>query len=147
MISVTRTFAVTRPALAVIGYLRDFGNAVEWDPGTLSCDRQDSGPIQVGSTWRNVSQFMGRQTVLVYRLDVLEPGHLTFTGRNDGATSTDDITARDTPDGGSEVTYRADIALHGLARLATPFIRGALERVADATVTRIRDTIAGLDDR
>jgi carbon monoxide dehydrogenase subunit G len=144
VVHVSRTFAVARPAEAVTGYLMDFGNAVRWDPGTRSCDRQDTGPVRVGSTWRNVSEFMGRQTELLYRLDVAERGHLTFTGTNTGATSTDDISVQDTTQGHSEVTYRADIVLRGLARLATPFIRRALDRVADQTVHQIQQVIDAL---
>jgi Polyketide cyclase / dehydrase and lipid transport len=97
VIHVTRTFIVDKPADVVVGYLADFGSAVDWDPGTESCERQDSAPVQVGSTWRNVSKFLGRETVLDYRLVALEPDHVTLVGRNKTAISTDDITVKDAP--------------------------------------------------
>ena len=106
MVRVTRTFTVTQPAGAVLGYLKDFGNAVDWDPGTQSCHRLDSGPIVVGSAWHNVSRFLGRRAELTYRLSVTEPGHLVFTGTNNGATSTDDLRVTDVGPGRSQVTYR-----------------------------------------
>ena len=37
------------PTRPVIDYLKDFGNAEEWDPGTQSCTRSDSGPIREGA--------------------------------------------------------------------------------------------------
>ncbi|MEP7024552.1 MAG: SRPBCC family protein, partial [Actinomycetota bacterium] len=73
MVQVTRTFTVAKDAQTVVGYLADFSNAVDWDPGTQSCERQDTGPVRVGSSWRNVSEFLGRQTELNYRLETLEP--------------------------------------------------------------------------
>jgi carbon monoxide dehydrogenase subunit G len=144
VVTVTRTFTVDKPADVVVSYLADFSNAVDWDPGTRSCERQDMGPVQVGSTWRNVSKFLGRETVLDYRLEALQPGHLTLIGSNKTATSTDDITVRDTPPNGSEVTYQADIELHGLAWLGGPVVKAALERVGNTTATQIQQAIADL---
>jgi len=87
VIRVTRTFIVDKPVDVVVGYLADFSNAVDWDPGTQSCERRDSGPVHVGSTWRNVSKFLGRETVLDYRLEALQSGHITLIGSNKTATS------------------------------------------------------------
>lgn len=144
MIRVTRTFTVDKPIDVVVGYLADFSNAVDWDPGTQSCERQDTGPVQVGSTWRNVSKFLGRETVLNYRLEALQPGHITLVGSNKTATSTDDITIRDASPSGSEITYRARIELHGLARLGEPVVKAAMERMGDATATHIQQAVAVL---
>jgi len=144
VVTVTRTFTVDRPADVVVSYLADFSHAVDWDPGTQSCERQDMGPVRAGSSWRNVSKFLGRTIVLNYRLEVLQPGRLVLTGSNGTATATDDITVRDTPPDGSEVTYRAGIELHGLARLAGPVVKAALARLENATAAQIQQAIAGL---
>jgi carbon monoxide dehydrogenase subunit G len=144
MIRVTRTFVVDKPVEVVVGYLADFSNAVDWDPGTQSCERQDNGPVQVGSTWRNVSKFLGRETVLDYRLETLQPGHVTLVGSNKTAASTDDITVRDASPDGSEVTYRASIKLHGLARLGEPVVKAAMERLGDAVATQMQQAVAAL---
>ncbi|HEX3613654.1 MAG TPA: hypothetical protein VHU88_18340 [Sporichthyaceae bacterium] len=42
MAAVERTFTVGSAPSAVIDYLKDLSNAVEWDPGTESCERTDS---------------------------------------------------------------------------------------------------------
>lgn len=144
MIRVTRTFIVDKPVDVVVGYLADFSNAVDWDPGTQSCERRDSGPVHVGSTWRNVSKFLGRETVLDYRLEALQSGHITLIGSNKTATSTDDITVRDASPNDSEITYRASIELHGLARLGEPVVKAAMERLGDATATQIQQAVAVL---
>ncbi len=39
MVDVSRTFTVRRPLDEVVAYLRDFANAVDWDPGTQKCER------------------------------------------------------------------------------------------------------------
>ncbi|MEJ7705516.1 MAG: SRPBCC family protein [Geodermatophilaceae bacterium] len=143
MINVSRTFTVDKPADVVVAYLADFGNAEQWDPGTVSCTRADSGPVQVGSTWNNVSKVLGRETTLDYRLERLEPGRVTLVGRNDTATSTDDITVRPSG-GGSEVTYDATVELNGLAKLAYPVMRLEFRRLANKTEAQIKAAVAGL---
>jgi carbon monoxide dehydrogenase subunit G len=143
VVHVQRTFPVGPSVDAVLDYLADFGHAEAWDPGTVSCTRSDAGPVQVGSVWKNVSEFRGKQTELTYRLVRREPGHLTFEGDNKTAHSVDDIVVRDSG-AGTEVTYTADITFKGLARLADPFLRGTFEKLGDQTVEQMTSTLAGL---
>ena len=86
----------------------------------------------------------GRETVLDYRLEALQPGHITLIGSNKTAASTDDITVRDASPNGSEVTYQASIELHGLAKLGEPVVKAAMERLGDATATQIQQAVAVL---
>ncbi len=127
----------------VVEYLADFSNAVDWDPGTVRCTRTGDGPVQVGSTWANVSKVLGRETALNYRLQRLEPGRVTLVGSNKTATSTDDITVRPAP-GGAEVTYNSTVELHGLAKLAAPIMRIEFERLGNATERKIQTAVARL---
>ncbi len=144
MITVERTFAVDKPADVVVGYLKDFAHAEEWDPGTTSCRQHGDGPVAVGTTWHNVSKIKGRETELTYELVRLEPGHITFEGNNKTATSTDDIRVTDEPTGGSRITYRAQIRFHGLAKVAGPLLDGEFERLGDETARSITRAIGRL---
>jgi carbon monoxide dehydrogenase subunit G len=144
MVTVQRTFTVDKPVEVVVNYLKDFSRAEAWDPGTRSCTREGTpGPVNVGTTWHNVSEFRGRQTELEYRLTVLEPEHLTFVGRNKTATSTDDLTFG--PSGtGTAITYRAQITFHGLAKLAGPFLQSTFERLGDETQQQMTSVLNDL---
>ena len=103
-----------------------------WDPGTRTCTRSDDGgPVQVGSTWRNVSVFNGRETELSYRLVDRSPSELTFVGENPTVTATDRITVGTNDEGATVVTYRADLKFKGLLKLAAPFLRREFERLGD----------------
>lgn len=143
MVAVSRTFTVHQPVEKVVDYLQDFTNARDWDPGTLSCVRDDSGPLRPGSQWTNTSTFMGRKAVLVYRLETLEPRHLVFRGVNESATSRDDLGFAEHPDG-TQITYRAEIGFKGAARVFGPFLRLPFERLADRVVTQMTEVIDGL---
>jgi carbon monoxide dehydrogenase subunit G len=143
VVSAERTFVVDRPMAAVVDYLRDFSHAQAWDPGTERCNRTDSGPIGVGSTWHNVSQFRGKQTELDYELVRDDSDRLTFLGRNKTATSTDDLSFAAAGQGTS-ITYRANIDFHGLAKLAGPLLQPGFNSLADETVQQMTTVLSGI---
>ena len=45
----------------VFAYLSDFTTTTEWDPGTVRTTRE-SGDGGIGTRYRNVSRFLGRET-------------------------------------------------------------------------------------
>ncbi|WP_245848817.1 SRPBCC family protein [Lentzea kentuckyensis] len=133
-VEVERTFTVASSPEGVVEYLRDFSRAEQWDPGTVTCTRLDEGPVEVGSRWRNVSTFLGRKTELVYELTREDAHSLQFVGRNDTATSTDDIsiTAGPAP-GTTRIGYHAHVEFNGLAKLGAPVAKLALEKLGTDT--------------
>jgi uncharacterized protein YndB with AHSA1/START domain len=102
-----RTVHTDKPVDEVFGYLSDFTTTTEWDPGTVRTTRE-SGDGGVGTVYKNVSRFAGRETELTYTVVDLEPGQrIALEGRNKTVTAHDLMTFRDV-DGGTEVTYVAD---------------------------------------
>jgi carbon monoxide dehydrogenase subunit G len=143
MTTIQRTFTVNASPEVVIKYLKDFGNAEQWDPGTESCRRIDCGPIEVGATWHNVSKVIGLKTELIYTLNVLSSHKLVFVGANDTATSIDSIIAR--PSGtGTELTYNAEIEMRGLAKLAAPAVKFIFERLGTDTKKQLTEVLNNL---
>lgn len=143
MPSVSRTFAVTPSPATVIDYLKDFGNAEQWDPGTQTCTRQDAGPVQEGSTWHNVSKIVGVEAELTYTLKTLTDDTLVFVGTNNASTSTDTITV-EPHDGGSVITYHADLDMHGLAKILSPAMKLVFEKLANDTEKQLTEVLNGL---
>lgn len=132
MVNVSRTFTVQPAPAVVIDYLKDFGNAEEWDPGTQRCRRLDSGPIAIGSRWHNESKIMGISTELTYELTQLSEDTVQFTGSNEKSTTTDTLTIRPHGDG-SEITYDAVIEIEGAFKLAEPVTKLVFERIGSET--------------
>jgi len=139
VVEVTRTFTVAAAPHEVVDYLKDFGNATEWDPGTRSCDRLGAGPIEVGARWRNVSKIGGVETELTYELTRLEPGRVVFSGRNATATTTAAIGVA-AAGSGSTLTYHATIEFQGVAKLGAPIAKVVFEKVGadtEESLTRV----------
>lgn len=135
--TVSRTFTTTAPPDAVFGYLADFTNAEEWDPGTVSCERV-SGDGGVGTVHRNVSSFLGRTTEITYTtVEAERPTRIHLTGRNAQFEGHDVMGIR-AHGAGSEVTYTAEFAFKGAARLAVPVVAAYLPVLARKTVDDLR---------
>jgi len=140
MPTVSRTFSVSPPPAQVLDYLKDFGNAEQWDPGTQRCTRIDEGPVTVGSRWHNVSRIFGVTAELDYQLTALTDSAVVFEGSNSSSTTTDTIEVSSS-NGGSRIHYRADLRMHGLAVLLAPAMKLVFEKLAGDTVERMTEVL------
>ncbi|MFW5473388.1 SRPBCC family protein [Knoellia sp. CPCC 206450] len=136
MVHIAREFEVPCPQDAAVAYLADFANAVEWDPGTVSCvrDGDPSAPVAPGATWTNVSKVLGRETTLTYELVTFTDDHVVLEGSNKTADSKDDISVTAVDDRTSLLRYDATITFKGLAKLTDPLMALVFKGIADETV-------------
>ncbi len=141
MITVARTVRTKAPLEAVWAYLSDFTNAEQWDPGTITCTRSDAGPIDVGATYENVSEFRGRKTTLQYTVETFDPAkHLVLRGENKTVQSFDDMTFAGSA-AGTELIYEARFTFKGVARLAEPLLHKPLNKLADDTEASLQKNL------
>ena len=123
-----KTVVADKPLDAVFGYLSDFTTTTDWDPGTVVTVNHH-GDGGVGTTYLNTSTFLGRQTQLTYIVREFVPGQrIRLRGQNKTVTAVDTMTFRSI-EAGTEVTYTAELTLKGPARLLTPLLRPAFERL------------------
>lgn len=140
MIVVERSFTVTADPGTVLGYLSDFTHTEEWESAVQRTTRTGTGPIAPGATWHQTCRIFGITTELTWTLVAADPERLVFHGRNEGATCTDTVLVR--PAGpGSEVTYRVEAEMHGLAKLATPVLKIEFEKLGTASVAALTATL------
>jgi hypothetical protein len=143
MIVVERTLAVTAAPDAVLGYLADLAHTRDWDSAVEEATRREPGPVGPGASWHQVRRIFGVAADLVYTLITMAPDHLVLHGRNEGATCIDTVWLR--PAGaGTEVTYRVELELHGLAKLAVPILQPEFEKQGTASVAGLTAALNGL---
>lgn len=122
-------------------YLSDFSTAEEWDPGTVQAERLGKGPLGEGTEFRLVADFLHRKTTLTYCIVEYEPPNaVTFRGENSSVVSLDRITFEPS-DGGTRITYDADLTLNGPFKLADPLLAIAFKRVGDRSLAGMRKTL------
>jgi hypothetical protein len=128
---VARIVTTSTPLEAVFGYLADFTTTAEWAPGTIRTIRVE-GDGGIGTTYRNTSRFLGRETELTYVVEQFVPGRVVhLRGENATVLADETISFAPTPVGGTRVTCRAAFSFKGLARLGEPLLAPAVRRLVD----------------
>ncbi|MGA8255748.1 MAG: SRPBCC family protein, partial [Nocardioides sp.] len=109
MPDVERTVTVDQPVSKVWEFIKDFRTTQQWDPPTVRTDRT-SGEGGVGTTYLNVSSFLGNETEVSYVVtDCVEEKRLQLKGdAGDSLTLLDTITLEPTLEGGTSLTYHAE---------------------------------------
>ena len=145
MPSVERTVSTPTPLTRVWEYLHDFSNATEWDPPTVECQRI-SGDGGIGTVYRNVSELLGQQQEVTFRVvDFVEYQRLQLEGdAGDSLQLCDTITFAENAEGGTDVTYHAEMKPQGAAKLATPLMPPGLELLAKRVADSLKSTLDAL---
>ena len=140
---IQRTVETPAAPAAVFAYLSDFTTTTEWDPGTVSTTRV-SGDGDVGTEYHNVSTFMGRETELTYRVIEHTPDR-RFALRGENKTVVAHDTMEIEPHGtGSRVTYTADFAFSGVAKVVAPLLGPALKKLGNEAEEGLQKSLAKL---
>ena len=125
-------------------YLADFANAAEWDPGTATAERLDDGPLGPGSTFRLGVRVGPRVIPLEYRIVTYERPHkVVLLGESDTIRSEDTMTVSAAADGGSILTYHADLRLLGSFAPANPVLPLFFGPIGDRGVAGLRAVLGG----
>lgn len=121
-------------------YLADFRNAAEWDPGVASAELV-AGAVPGPDA---VYEVEASGSMLRYETEVHEPPTTAcFRGRNRWVTSVDTITVAPTDDGGSLVTYDADLTLNGPLRIFDLALGLAFRPIGDRAAKGLEATLSG----
>ncbi|HUA12605.1 MAG TPA: SRPBCC family protein [Solirubrobacteraceae bacterium] len=135
------TLETSRSPDDVFAYLSDFSTTAEWDPGVVEAERLGRGPIARGSQFRLVAKFLGRKSTLIYSIVEYEPPvAVALRGENASVVSFDRITF-ERRNGGTRITYDADLALNGVLKLADPLLGLAFKRVGDRALSGMREAL------
>lgn len=117
----------------------DFSSAEGWDPGVLRAERiqrGDGDPSGIGARYRLTVTFRGTESEMTYvTTEYLRPKRVVLEGEGPKITAKDTMEFEVGADGGTRVTYEADLRLRGFAKLAEPLLKGAFEQMGRKALT------------
>ena len=95
------TVTTTRASEEVFDYLANFSSVAEWDPGVREAYPVDAGGARLGTRFKVIARFLGRDVPLVYRtVEVERPHRVVLEAATGNVVSRDEISFRPAPDGG-----------------------------------------------
>jgi carbon monoxide dehydrogenase subunit G len=130
MIHVTAEVDIARAGAEVFDYLAEVENNTEWLSGMRSCRWTSQQPIRVGSTYAQVSQFLGREIRTSFEVTAYEPGHMVTIESRHGSSFPITVTRRvdATGAGRCHVTETVDGDASGFYSIAAPVLRRVVQR-------------------
>ena len=114
------------------------------DSSTVIVVWDGRGTTTAGTTYHNTSKFMGRETELTYEVVQHQPDSVfALRGENSSVVAHDTMEIE--PHGtGSRVTYTADFAFSGVARVVAPLLAPALKKLGDEAGEGLQQALAKL---
>lgn len=133
---------VTTPADQTFNYLADFANTQEWDPGVVRAEVVKPTPIGLASEFDVVTGSTARTILFRYRIIEFDPPRrVVLRGTSARLVSTDSIDVSPATDGGSTITYDADLRLTGILRVFDLALSLAFRRIGGRAVEGLRTTL------
>jgi dehydrogenase/reductase SDR family member 12 len=130
------------------GYLAEFSNAEQWDPGVLEGSQLDPGPVRAGMRFRIVVPFGGRRLALIYHVTSYSPRdrQVVLEARSRLLRAVDTITVTPSTAGpsaeSSVVSYRAEVTLRGPLGLADPLLARGFRTVGGRAAKRLAGALS-----
>jgi dehydrogenase/reductase SDR family member 12 len=136
------TVTSSRPAADTFSYLATFTNTADWDPGVISAEQLDGGPVRPGTRFRLAVPFLGQRLQLTYRVVTLVPGReIVLAASSRVLRATDRIVVEPAGDAAT-VSYQADVRLRGPLALLDALLRPGFRAVGQRAAAGLTHVLA-----
>jgi carbon monoxide dehydrogenase subunit G len=145
MIRLSETAETRLSRDAAFEHIGDFGNIDKWDPGIVSSTKATEGEVGVGTAYDVVLTYRGRRLEMQYVITEYNPAHKIVLERTGSRVHAIDVIDFVDENGGSLVTYTADLSLTGVGRFFEPLVAGRLRQIGADAVAGMRKWLAELE--
>jgi hypothetical protein len=129
---------VPTPPDQVFDRLSRFDRAEEWDPGVREGTMLTPAPVALGSRFRLVARFLGRDVPLEYEVVELTPGRRIAVRAETEAVVSHDVLTFVPGSDGTVLVYDARLEPKGLLRLFAPVVALAFRHIGDRAAAGLR---------
>jgi uncharacterized membrane protein len=141
MISVQVSIVIHRPLEEVFAFLSDLENNLKWRSGMIAARKISEGPIGLGTTYRMINNFFGRQVegeavVTEYELN------RKYATMNKSGLPIETQRMFEPVEGGTRVTFAVKAEpLGGFFKIAEPLVASIGKRRLEADARMAKDII------
>jgi carbon monoxide dehydrogenase subunit G len=140
MFQVKVSIVINRPLEEVFGFLSDLENNLKWRSGMIEAKKISAGPIGVGTTYRMINNFLGRQTEGEAVVTEYELNRKYATMNKSGLPIRTQRTFEPVTEG-TRVTFSVETELGGLFKLVEPLMARIGKRRLEADAARVKNII------
>jgi uncharacterized membrane protein len=136
------TVVIDRPVEEVFDFATDPNNDSLWQSTTLETEQTSEGVVDVGTTFRNTTKFLGRRIESTSEISENEPPHKQCLKITSGPIPGSGCYLFESADDGSTrftQTFEAEVG--GFFRLAEPVVGRAIRRQMEADMATLKDLL------
>lgn len=134
----TRT-ATARPVAEVFAILSNPENNPKWSSGSIEAKMTSIGPIGVGSTWRSVGRFLGRNIESELEATEFEENRKLVAKSKSGPVPFQASMTFEPADGGTRVNATFEAEPGGFFKLAEPLVIKMAKRQFQGDLDNLKD--------
>jgi len=125
-------------------YMADLENFAKWDPGVSAARRVAGTAGSPDAAYDvDVKRVGGVMTLRYTTVAVDSPNRIEVRAETSLLISLDVVTVEAAPDGGSFVTYDADLSLKGVLGVAGPLLSLFFDKIGDRAAAGMRTHLQG----
>ena len=132
---------INQPVEDVFAYYTDLENETQWRIGVLELETTSEGPIGVGTTTREVTQFLGRRIENTAVVIEYEPNKVVAMETTSGPIPFKFRVTFDPIESGTWMTVRASGEVGGFFKLAEPLVIRMGKRQMETELNNLKDLI------
>ena len=132
---------IERPVEEVFIFIKEMNNHKTWQTGVLESKITSGGEVDVGSTYKYVTQMMGRKISTEGEIITCDPNSRFMYRSTSGPFQIVGGYTFDRVDGGTKVTQRIVADIKGFFQLAEPIVVRSVQRNIENNLMTLKETL------
>ena len=141
MVKVKTSVVINRPVEEVFKFWEDPNNDAQWQTGLVESKQTSEGSPGVGTTFLNVSQFLGRRLEFTVEITEYEPNRRVGFNITSGPFPFSGTTGFEAVEGGTKLTLEAEGDVSGVFKLAEPLVARIAQRQFEGDYLTLKDVL------
>jgi uncharacterized membrane protein len=138
MLKVETNIVIHRPVEDVFAVLSNAENNPKWSSAFLEVNKTSEGPVGVGTTWRGVGKFLGKQIEVELEETGYEPNQKSAQKSRLPFPVNQQMTF-ESVDGGTRVNLKFEADPGGFFKLAEPLLASMVKRNIEGELANLKD--------
>ena len=138
MAKIESSIVIKRPTEEVFAVMSNAENNLKWQSGTIEAKKTSDGPIGVGTTWRRVSQFLGKRIESESEITEYELNQ-KYTEKSKLPLPVEGQVTFERVEDGTRINLKAEVEIGGFFKLAEPLVVSMGKRQLEGDLANLKD--------
>jgi uncharacterized protein YndB with AHSA1/START domain len=145
MVRIEESVVINRPVEDVFAFMSNPENDPQWQSETTETEITSQGPIGVGTTYLDVTHFLGRRIESIYEFTEYEINKKLSLKTTSGPIPIEATITYESVENGTKVNFSARGEAGGFFKLAEPLVARMAQRSWTANYANLKDLLESQD--